>query len=111
MGVTVEVNLAEVTDMPSFHAEWARAMGFPDFYGENMNAWRDCMGDLSAPGQPGMSRVEVPRGDDLTIVLKGAADLAKRKPEIWLSLLESTASVNRAKTAIKGATRLLLLPL
>ncbi len=111
MVVTVEVDLAKVTDMQSFHAEWSRAMGFPDFYGENMNAWRDCMSDLSAPGQPGMTKVEVPRGEDLLTVLKGAADFARRKPEIWLSLVEATASVNRTKTAIKGATRLLLLPL
>ena len=111
MVVSVEVDLAKVTDMQSFHAEWSRAMGFPEFYGENMNAWRDCMGDLSAPGQPGMSKVEVPRGEDLLLVLKGAADLSRREPDIWKSLLEATASVNRSKTAIRGATRLLLLPL
>jgi hypothetical protein len=109
--VTVELNLAAVKDMASFHAEFDRVMGFPDFYGKNMNAWEDCMGDLSAPGQPGMTKVQVPRGEDLLLVLKGAADLAKRKPDIWLSLLDSTASVNRTKTSIKGATRLLLLPL
>lgn len=111
MAVTVEIDLGRVSDAASFHAEFGRVMGFPDFYGKNMNAWEDCMGDLSAPGQPGMTRVEVPRGEDLLLVLKGAADLAKRKPDIWFSLLDSTASVNRTKTAIKGATRLLLLPL
>ena len=109
--VTVEVNLAAVKDMASLHAEFDRVMGFPDFYGKNMNAWEDCMGDLSAPGQPGMTKVQVPRGEDLLLILNGAADLAKRKPDIWLSLLDSTASVNGTKNSIKGATRLLLLPL
>ena len=109
--VTVEIDLTGVTDATSFHLEFARAMGFPDFYGKNMNAWEDCMGDLSTPNQPGMTKVQVPRGEDLLLVLKGAAGLREREPKIISALWDSTASVNRQKTAIKGATRLLLLPL
>jgi RNAse (barnase) inhibitor barstar len=109
--VTVEIDLTDVTDMATLHAEFARAMGFPKFYGKNMNAWEDCMGDLSAPGQPGMTKVEVPRGEDLLLVLQGAKALREREPEVFGALLDSTAHVNRVKTKIKGATRLLLLPL
>jgi RNAse (barnase) inhibitor barstar len=109
--VTVEIDLTGVKDMATFHAAFARAMGFPEFYGKNMNAWEDCMGDLSAPGQPGMTKVEVPRGEDLLLVLQGAKDLRERAPEVFGELLDSTAHVNRVKVKIKGATRLLLLPL
>ncbi|MGE3073280.1 MAG: barstar family protein [Dehalococcoidia bacterium] len=109
--VTVEIDLTGVSGMPSLHHEFARAMGFPDFYGNNMNAWEDCMGDLSAPGQPGMTRIEVPRGEDLVLLLKGARDLRERAPDVLGALFDSTANVNRVKAKIKGATRLLLLPL
>ena len=108
--VSVEIDLTRVKDMDSFHAEFARAMGFPAFYGSNMNAWEDCMSDLSKPGAVGMTKIEVPRGEDLVLVLKGAVGLRESHPAVFASLLNSTAHVNRGKMTIPGSYRLLLLP-
>jgi RNAse (barnase) inhibitor barstar len=108
--VSVEIDLTNVSDWDAFHAEFARALGFPEFYGRNMNAWEDAMSDLSKPGVVGMTKVEVPVGEDLVLVLHGAGEFWAAQPEIFGALVGSTAHVNRLKVKIDGATRLLLLP-
>ena len=108
---SVEIDLTQVHDWDSFHAEFARALGFPDFYGNNMNAWEDAMSDLSKPDVEGLTRVQVPVGEDLVLVLRGAKELISEHPEIFAGLVDSTAHVNRLKVTIEGASRLLLLPL
>jgi RNAse (barnase) inhibitor barstar len=107
---SVEIDLTHVHDWDSFHAEFAQALGFPEFYGANMNAWEDAMSDLSKPGLVGMTKVEVPLGDDLVLVLRGAQELRAAHPDIFGALIDSTAHVNRLKVTIDNATRLLLLP-
>jgi RNAse (barnase) inhibitor barstar len=109
--VSVEVDLTSVTDWEAFHAAFAAALGFPDFYGNNMNAWADVLSDPSRPGVVGMTRVEVPEGSDLLLVLKGAEALRVAHPDIFGALINSTAHVNQLKVTIEGASRLLLLPL
>jgi RNAse (barnase) inhibitor barstar len=39
----VDVDVLPITDWDSFHDTFAVALGFPDFYGRNMNAWVDCL--------------------------------------------------------------------
>ena len=109
--VRVEIDLTNVSDWDAFHTAFARALGFPEFYGRNMNAWEDAMSDLSKPGVVGLTTVEVPQGEDLALVLKGAAEFRAAQPEIFGALVDSTAHVNRTKVAIEGASRLLLEPL
>src|SRR3984957_5737806 len=47
VGMTVvKLDMRHITDWDTFHAVFAKAFGFPDFYGRNMNAWIDCMTDL-----------------------------------------------------------------
>jgi RNAse (barnase) inhibitor barstar len=107
--VSVEIDLARVHDWDSFHAEFARALGFPEFYGGNMNAWEDVMSDLSKPDVVGMTKLEVPKGEDLVLVLRGGEELRTAHPEIFGALVDATAHVNRLKLTIAGATRLLWL--
>ena len=38
---TVDVPMADIKDWDTFHHTFARTLGFPDFYGRNMNAWVD----------------------------------------------------------------------
>jgi len=109
--VSVEIDLSAVNDWDAFHAEFARALGFPEFYGRNMNAWEDVMSDISKPDIVGLTRLKVPRGEDLILVLKGAIDFRKRQPEMFAALFDSTANVNRMKVNMERPTRLLLLPL
>lgn len=108
---TINIDLTQVNDWPSFHAVFARAMGFPDFYGKNMNAWEDCMMDISRPGQPGMTGLVVPPAEDIVLKLYGFIDFRNRVPEVCASFLDSTAHVNQTKVNIPSASKLNLLPL
>ena len=37
----VTIDLRGITDTASFHAVFAETLGFPHFYGNNMDAWVD----------------------------------------------------------------------
>jgi len=50
-----------ILDWPTFHEVFASAMGFPSFYGRDLDAWHDCMGSLDTPNN-GLSAVNVPSG-------------------------------------------------
>jgi hypothetical protein len=105
----VTIDLSLIKDWDSFHAQFAEALGFPAFYGNNMNAWIDCMSDLSSNGTAGMTRVKVPRGEDLILALRGSEDFSRRWPELYAALLASTAQVNRRKLTAEADHRILLL--
>ena len=39
----VDIAVSQITDWQSSHDVFATTLGFPDFYGRNMNAWIDCL--------------------------------------------------------------------
>ena len=39
----VTLDTTRIHDWHSFHRVCAETFGFPDFYGQNMNAWIDCL--------------------------------------------------------------------
>ena len=108
--IRVPIDTAQITDWPSFHAVFAEAMGFPDFYGQNLNAWIDCMSDLTTETDVGMTRVVVPFGTPLALELVDAQDFRARAPEQFAGLLESVAFLNAEVAEAEVATRIVLLP-
>jgi len=89
----VKIDLREIIDWPSFHSVFKRKMGFPDFYGANMNAWIDCMTCVDAP-EDGMSAIHAPRDGVLVLTLDSVQDFKKRCPELFDELVSSVAFVN-----------------
>lgn len=87
------LDVGEVSTWDDFHDLCAKELGFPDFYGRNMNAWIDCMSDLDDPGT-GMSKVHAPPGGVLTLVIVNAARLKVCNAEVWEALNECAAFVN-----------------
>ena len=87
------IDLREVHDWPSFHAVFRKNMGFPDFYGQNMNAWIDCMTSVDAPEEK-MSSVNAPENGMLILVMLSVQDFKKRCPEIFDALIDGVAFVN-----------------
>ena len=61
----VSIKTEVIQDWTSFHEEFKRAMGFPDFYGMNMDAWIDCLTYLY--DGDGMSRFHLAAGEMLLI--------------------------------------------
>jgi len=89
----VRIDTRSIVDWPTFHSAFAEALGFPKFYGRNMNAWIDCMtyvDDSSA----GMSAVTVPPGEVLTLEIEDVTSFSLRCPEQFESLIDCAAFVN-----------------
>ncbi len=88
-----EIDVGEVSTWSDFHELFATRMGFPEFYGRNMDAWIDCMTSLDAPDD-GLSTVHAGSGGVLTLNVVNAARLKSRNAEIWEALNECAAFVN-----------------
>ena len=89
----VRVPTQRIHDWATFHDVFAEVLGFPEFYGRNMNAWIDCMSYLDDP-DAGMTRVQINRDDVLALHLENAKDFARRCPEQYAAVVECSAFVN-----------------
>ena len=87
------IDVGLISTWSDFHDLFARKLGFPTFYGRNMDAWIDCMTSLDAPNE-GLSTVHVPTGSVLTLNIVNASHLKDVNADIWESLNECTACVN-----------------
>ncbi len=92
----VEIPAERIVDRETFHDVFADVLGFPDFYGRNMDAWIDCLESLDEPGD-GMTKVHAPPDGILVLAIRNAKDFAVRCPELYLDLLECSAFVNHAR--------------
>jgi len=88
------INANKLMTWKSFHKEFKRVFNFPDYYGDNMNAWIDCMDELF--------------NDPIVINIKNARQLKEKSPDIYFSILECSAFVNYRKTQ-SGETPTLLI--
>ena len=97
----LRIDANEITDRDTFHAVFASAFGFPEFYGRNMDAWIDCLTHLDEPDS-GMTSVHVAPGQCLSLVIDHAAELKSRCPELFGALVECTAFVNWRRVEAGG---------
>jgi Barstar (barnase inhibitor) len=105
--MVVRLDCDRITDGGSFHTVFAEVFGFPDFYGRNMHAWIDCMGDVDTP-ETGMTTLTVPPGRVLTLHLDGVDNFAARCPEQFAALVECAAFVNWRRSSQGGSAVLAL---
>ena len=103
--MNIFIDFAKITDWPSFHALFSETMGFPAFYGNNMNAWIDCMSYIDDQVAD-MSDVKVAKGEDLEIHTFNIAHAFKNCPEIVQEFIECTASVNTRFSTSNVSTRI-----
>ena len=103
----ISIDFSKIVDWQSFHAQFKEKMGFPDFYGNNMNAWIDCMSSIDAPAD-GMSSVLVGKSTTSDIVVIHTEKALKTCPEVLQGLIECTAYVNLRFIDSSTATRLKL---
>jgi hypothetical protein len=82
-----------ITDWESFHTMFAEVIGFPDFYGRNMDAWIDCMSYLD-DADAGMTRLSVAHGEVFHLEIADTQDFQRRLPEIFRVFVECAACVN-----------------
>lgn len=92
--MVVRIDTRRIIDWDSFHAVFAETFGFVEGYGNNMNAWIDCMTWLDDAPEESLSKVTCPKGEVVVLQLEHAADFALREPAIFEELLDCTAFVN-----------------
>jgi hypothetical protein len=100
------IRTEEITDWESFHEAFKQEMGFPDFYGMNMNAWIDCLTYLDEGD--GMSRYNLAEGEMMHIELSDTNSFKTRLPEIFNGLIECSAAVNQRYTEAGKAPKIAL---
>jgi len=103
MELTIDFSL--IHDWDSFHSMFSDKMGFPDFYGRNMNAWIDCMSFIDDP-KAGMSKVTVVPNDNLDIVVVGTENMSIKYPEILQEFFVCTSFVNQRFIESGASTRI-----
>lgn len=80
---TLKIDGKKLTDWKSFHSEFKSELNFPDYYGENMDAWIDCVDELT---------------EKLTLLqIDNGKFLKENKPELLNAILECGAFVNYRK--------------
>ena len=92
----VKIDCKNITNWETFHKEFSEKFGFPDFYGENMDAWIDCMTSLDKP-EDGLTKVHLEKDNIITLQLDNVNEFAKNLPEQYNSIIECTAFVNYRK--------------
>jgi RNAse (barnase) inhibitor barstar len=88
----VRLNGEAIRDWPSFHTECRHAFGFPDFYGNTMDAWVDCLSYLR--DEDGMCTFRLRPGEMLHIEVSHAAVLREKAPEIVEELAFCVEAIN-----------------
>ena len=99
----------DITDWPSFHEVFQKVLGFPDFYGRNMDASIDCMASIDTP-EHGMSTVTVEIDELLVLNIEDAAGFQARCHELYDALLECLAFVNCRRAAVGERPVIALMP-
>lgn len=94
-GHVVKIDGSRITDWGGFHDVFKEAFGFPDFYGHNLNAWIDCMGDLHE--DTGMLNVTLPNSTALIIEVYNVDAIERSNREILQELASCTAFVNKER--------------
>ena len=89
----VSINGAAIRDWETFHDVFAAALGFPGFYGRNMDAWIDCL-TYADHADAGMVAEPVPAGTVLTIQIDNVNEFAAECPDQYSALVECAAFVN-----------------
>ncbi|KQR07962.1 barstar family protein [Xanthomonas arboricola] len=89
----LRIDANSIVDSESFHSVFASAFGFPAFYGNNMDAWIDCLSYLDDPSAE-MTTIHVQSGQALSLVVDNSAGFKARCPELFTAFLECAAFVN-----------------
>jgi RNAse (barnase) inhibitor barstar len=88
-----ELDAGAWADVPAMHRDFAATLAFPDYYGHNLDALNDCIGDLEGPRR--------------LIVLRRFDAFAKDHRNVAQAVLDILA-VNSRRFLLDG-TRLLVL--
>ncbi len=100
----IAIPSAALESFERFHAVCAEVLGFPDFYGRNMNAWIDCLSDIDDPTK-GTTQIHVETGEVLVLDVACGREIEQ---EVLAALVDCAAVVNRRFAEEGSETRVAL---
>lgn len=80
---TYRIDGNKISNWKDFHFEFKTKFNFPNYYGENLDAWIDCMDDIVS--------------QETIVQIENSQSLQRVAPNIFQSLLECAAFVNFRK--------------
>ncbi|NHZ90208.1 barnase inhibitor [Massilia sp. CCM 8733] len=89
---SAELNGASILGWDTFHSESRAAFGFPEYYANTMDAWVDCLSYLR--DEDGMTRFRLKPNEVLEIVVKDAAAMRERVPDLLEEMTFCIAGIN-----------------
>ena len=95
----INIQTDRINDWETFHGVFQEALGFPEFYGRNMNAWIDCMSGLDDQDS-GMTKFTVNKDDIAIMKIENSSSFKERCPEQYNALIECSAFVNYSRIDI-----------
>ena len=90
---TARIEAVKIIDWDSFHLVCAESLGFPGFYGGNMNAFIDCLSYLR--DDVGMTRFALAKDECLDMEINGTESFNQRLPLVMDTLLECISFINQ----------------
>ena len=92
-GAYIALRTAAIYDLPSFHAESRRALGFPDGYAGTLESWIGCMATLRDPD--GIVGIRVEPGEMLQLEIADFDELRERAPDVVDAIVIGVSAANR----------------
>jgi len=89
---TAVLNGKGITDEASFHAQCVQVLGFPEFYGNNIDAWVDCLSYLR--DDENMTKFRLKPNEVLEIVLQDAEAMKTQLPDLLEEITFCVAGIN-----------------
>ena len=89
---SVTLDGAAITDWQAFHAQSKAVFGFPDFYGNSMDAWVDCLSYLR--DDDCMSTIRLRPDEVLQIDILHATAWRAAQPDMLDEVLYCIAGIN-----------------
>jgi hypothetical protein len=88
----IEIDGAKISGWDDFHDLFADRLGFPTWYGRNLDAWIDLMTYLEFDRET--TKVVLEPGETMVFRISNWERLRDERPEIFTALVECSAIVN-----------------
>ncbi len=86
-----------ITSAATLHEALNEVFGFASTYGKNFDALIDVLTHLDNPTS-GLSRVQIPHGGCLTLLVQHPDFALKQSPDVWRNFQDAIAFVNFRRT-------------
>lgn len=107
---TVDISGNEIIDWESFHRIFAEKFGFPKFYGNNMNAWIDCISDV-IDYESTMTAIKIEKRGLIVLKITQIDEFQTNCPEIYIELISCVSFVNKRQVQDNNDPILAIMPI